>query len=325
MRDPSPIALRKLLALRQFPVFATAELGELAVVADNLVEVHHAAGSTVAAPATRLAALDLVLAGRIEMRLRGGDPSGTRLRSWVPRQAFGTLEVLSGRPLGSEAIAVEATRTLRLRGSDLRDILEDNFGLLAAVLRELAVRLAASGAGRPVAPAAAPPRVASLGLVERMIVLREQLPFLAKRLEPLAMLAHAVQELSWPAGATIARAADLAHDAYVVLDGALALTRDGEAAVIAAPGAAVGVLEILGSMRHPATIAATVPTRALRIPGAALFDALEEHTELAMSLIAVFAGLLLDASTAPLAFATREPTRSLEWPAIVPRSPGSVN
>jgi hypothetical protein len=67
-------------------------------------------------------------------------------------------------------------------------------------------------------------------------------------------------------------------------------------------------------------LTAAAPTRALRIPSGALFDVLEQHSELAMSVVSTFAGRLLDAPSPPEPFPSRELARSLEWPVVTARS-----
>jgi CRP-like cAMP-binding protein len=297
MRDGSPSALRRLLALRQFPAFAAAELGELAVVADNVVETTFPAGTRVAAP-TRLPALHLVVDGRIELRVPQADGAGDRIVAWEAREAFGLYEVLASRPFAATAFAATDTRTLRLGASDLTDILEDNLGMLVAMVRDLAKRVVALDLSRtapPLAPGAA--RSDPLDLVERMIVLRNQVPILSRRLEPLAMLAHAMRELRWPAGTTIAEGDELARDAFVILSGAVARSRDSGASDVAGAGATLGRIETLGGLRYGTTLTALVPTRALQIPSTMLFDVVEDHPELGLAVVAAFAGMLVDATS----------------------------
>src|SRR5690242_10646190 len=63
MPDLHPFALRRILALRQFPVLCDAELGELALFAENVAEVTLPAGIAVATAGSQLTALHLVLDG----------------------------------------------------------------------------------------------------------------------------------------------------------------------------------------------------------------------------------------------------------------------
>jgi CRP-like cAMP-binding protein len=320
MADVNPRLLRRMLLLRQFPMFATAELSELATIAENLVETEFAPGAVVAPAGARLPGLYLVLDGRIHERgepggrdpassaswswgraRRGGhergaskaeDPAGSAGRSWGPREIFGELEAFAGRDHAVRAVAATETRTLLLSASDLAEIVEDNFGVLIAVVRDLAARLLAR---RPRARVIALPRVdPGLGLVERLIALRQLAPFVGARLQGLAMLAHSSEEVSWAPGATVARAGELASGFALVLDGALRAQEPGGATSELAPGQAFGGLETLAGVGHGATLVAAGPVRALYSSAAAIFDVLEDHPDIAMSMIGVFARGLLD-------------------------------
>jgi CRP-like cAMP-binding protein len=285
MPEFNPRLLRRMLALRQFSMFANAELGELAMIAENLVETRYAPGAVVVPAAARVPAIHLVVDGRIE----GG-------RAWGARQIFGALEVFAGREVATPAIAATETRTLHLSAADLADVLEDNFGVLVSVVRELAVGILAE-AGAPGAPA---PRVAvpgsggALGLVERLIVLRQLVPFSGARLQGLTVLAHASEELSWAAGTTVARAGELAAGSLLVIDGALRVHGRESASDELGPGQVIGALETLAGTGHAATIEAVTPVRVLQSGGPAIFDLLEDHPDVGISMISTFARILLD-------------------------------
>lgn len=301
MSDHDPILLRRLLELRRFPLFASAELGELAMLAENVSEVWHDAGALIARPST-LDAIHLILSG--------GIAAGSV--AYGAHKAFGVLEVLARRPLAAPAVAVGETRTLRLTAPDLREVLEDNFGLLLITIRELAVRTLAireaGPLGRPLA--ASTPMAAPLGLVERMIVLRRMIPFVptpscrqppeaharAAPLEAIAALAHATKETTWPAGAVMARSDEPPRDARIILDGNVRATRADRDPYLLGPGSSIGVLESLARVHHPATIEVVSPVRALEISSSIIFDVIEDHTELGLAIIEALAGSLLDAS-----------------------------
>ena len=289
MADVNPRLLRRMLLLRQFPMFATAELSELATIAENLVETEFAPGAVIAPAGARLPGLHLVLDGEIQAG-----------RSWGPREIFGELEAFAGRGHAARAVAATGTRTLLLSASDLAEIVEDNFGVLIALVRDLAARLLAT---RPRTRVIALPRGGpGLGLVERLIALRQLAPFVGARLQGLAMLAHSSEEVSWAPGATVARAGELASGSALVLDGMLAVQPPGGATSELAPGQAFGGLETLAGVGHGATLVAVEPVRALYSSATAMFDVLEDHPDIAMSMIGVFAqGLLDGAPLAPLA------------------------
>ncbi len=321
MADVNPRLLRRMLLLRQFPMFATAELSELATIAENLVQTEFAPGAVIAPAGARLPGLHLVLDGRIDARSESGGrgPAGSAGgeggraprgidarsesgsgapggvgdgRSWGPREMFGELEAFAGRGHAARAVAATETRTLLLSASDLAEIVEDNFGVLIAVVRDLAARLLAN---RPRARVIALPRAApGLGLVERLIALRQLAPFVGARLQGLAMLAHSSEEVTWAPGATVARAGELASGFALVLDGALLVQEPGGATSELAAGQAFGGLETLAGVGHGATLVAAGPVRALSSSATAMFDVLEDHPDIAMSMIGVFARGLLD-------------------------------
>jgi CRP-like cAMP-binding protein len=285
MSDHDPILLRRLLELRRFPLFGGAELAELATLAENVVETTYPSGAVVAPPG-RVEAIHLILSGQLDA---GPQRCGAR-------EAFGWLEVLARRPLAAAAVAVGETRTLRLAASELGEILEDNFGLLAVALRELATRTLAEQDPGPLGRrAAAAPMASPLGLVERMTVLRQRTPFSSARLEALAILAYESQETTWPAGELVSRCGDPARAAYFILDGDLRATSPGRGSTLLGAGSVIGVLESLAGLRHSSTIAVVTPVRALEIASTVIFDVLEDHPDLGLAMLATFAGELLDA------------------------------
>jgi len=275
MRDGNPHLLRRMLMLRQFPLFVHADLGELANVAENVVERSFAAGDVVA-PAEYSSSLQLVVDGRVS---HGALELG-------PRHVHGALEALAARASAAPAIAIAPTRTLEL--VDYLEVLEDNFGLMLGAVRELASRMIPLGIHGRAHPFH---EGATLGLVERMIVLRQQPAFAGARLEALAILAHAAVETRWPAGAIIRRAGALADGALILLEGSL----QSDARALA-PGHAVGTLETLAALHHAATYEAATPVRMLVSHAATIHDVLEDHSDFALAMLKTFARSLLDDS-----------------------------
>lgn len=136
MRDHPTRRVERLLTLRQFPGLADAELAELAVIAENVVERFYPAGARVAGPA-RPAAIQMVVAGR----LAAVDGS----RTWVPHHAVGAVEVIAGRASVAPMTAEVDTRTLEIAADDFRELLADNFTVMSTAWRLLAARLLAAG------------------------------------------------------------------------------------------------------------------------------------------------------------------------------------
>lgn len=284
MRD----SIQRLLTLRQYPGLGDAELAELAVVAENVIEVEFPIGAVVAPP-RRVPDLHLVVEGRIE--------AGSA--AWGPRQVYGALEVIAGRAVATPAIAAIATRTLQLPAADFAEVLEDNFGLLSNVRRSLARQLLAVGHRAPVRarlPYAFRP--GALGLVDRLILLRHQITFATGWIQALSVLAQSTREVHWPAGAIVSRAGDPAPGAFVIIHGTVRCGPGPDARLLG-PSEALGALEVLAEVPYEATAEAITGVRALECPSIALFDVMEDHTEFALSMIMRLASVLLDGGRWP--------------------------
>lgn len=287
MREHAPITIQRMLTLRQVPGFGDADLSELATIAENLVERTFVAGATVASPATRVPAIHLVLEGRLETAGR---------HAWGPRELFGALEAIAGRPLSDRVVAATETRTLQLSTTDFAEILEDNHSVLSSARRMLARRLATLDPALAHRPRVLVDAVASsLGLVDRLLVLRGQLPFARGSIQALTSLAAATEELYFPARTSIARAGEEADGLLVVLDGVARRGTD-----ILASGSAIGALETLGELAYSSDIDTISALRVLRLPSAALFDVMEDHTDFAIALVGRLANELLDGAQLPL-------------------------
>jgi CRP-like cAMP-binding protein len=284
--EQSPLVLRRLLALRHVPELTGATLAELATLAENLDEVTLPAGAVVSAPGQRLTALHVVVHGRLE------STDGT---TWGPNRIVGIVEVLAGRAPRATIRAAVDTTALRLAGNAFLEILEDNYGLLVLVLRDLAGRLAPLARVRRTRAATPAYGAAPLDMVERLIALRGQLPFATGRLQALATLAQVSEEIQWPAGAVIARAGAPADAAFVILDGTVTMRGTDGATILVGAGDAIGSLETLAGGRLATTIEAVTATRVLSSRGDAMLDVIEDHTDLGLAVIEVIAGALLDA------------------------------
>lgn len=282
----SPV--ERVLTLRQFPGFDEADLSELAIVAENVVEQTFEAGAEVVGAGSS-PALHLVLEGRLVGQ--------TSRHTWSQHEVLNATEAMAGRRTREPVIAEVPTRTLRLEAKDFAEILEDNFGFLSNVRRTLARRLLAVTAAQLLTPRAdeVEPPPDSLGMVDRLIMLRALMPFAKGRIEALAALAQASEEVRIPANTELGAIGEPAASVLILLEGTASWTRSGSQPQIIGVGHAIGALETLGEVPFTATIRTLGPVRALRCPGAALFDVLEDHTDLALGMIESLSGSVLDA------------------------------
>lgn len=270
-----PFVLRRVMWLRQVPWLGEADLPEVAMLAENLTEVRFAPGAVIAPAHVRPSALHFVVEGEL----------ANASRTWGPRSVVGALEILAKRPIVEEVVAMRETRTLQLAEADVAEILEENFGVLRAALRGLAHGMPRTHA-QPVAP---PPLADPLGFVDRLILLRAQPTYSGARLDALSALAHASSEVRFAPGTQIVREGERAMSSFVIIEGSLT-GPDGELG----PGDTIGALETLADLPHPATLESRTPVRALESSASAIFDVLEDHSDLGIAMLASFAGVLAD-------------------------------
>jgi CRP-like cAMP-binding protein len=273
-----------LLDLRTINGFEDAELADLTSLAENVTERTFEPGVLVAGTRSRTAAIHIVLEGRLTA------PSG---RSWGPAEVCGSLEAMGRRRMSEDVYAEERTRTLQLSAAAFREILEDNYGLLTSVRRALGRQLhelpiTFETFDVPEAVSELP-----LGMVERLMLLRRRMPFGRGRIEALAALAQAAEEVRLPANAELAVAGEAVSSTLVILEGRVRVTR-GASTVVVGPGYVVGSLEALAELPHTSTCVALTPVRALRCPSSVIFDVLEDHTDLALAMIESLAAALVD-------------------------------
>ncbi len=286
MRDPDSIAIhQRLLILRQVPGFADADLSELASVAENLVETSFEAGAVICAPPSRVTAIHVIV--------EGGLASGPD--HWGPHRLFGAVEVIAGRGISRPVVAVRPTLTLRLAASDFAEVLEDNYSILSSARRALVGRLIAlarPGLPRPPRPVIGPPPNLPLGLVDRLIALRQQMPFATARIQALAAIAQGAEEIRVTERTIVQDKGTYADSMWIVLEGVLRTV--GSDARVYGPGESLGMLEALGELCHGSTVEALTSARLLRVPAIAVLDVMEDHTDFALGMISKLARELLD-------------------------------
>ena len=98
-------------------------------------------------------------------------------------------------------------------------------------------------------------------------------------------MATVATEVPFPAGSEICKQDDPPGDMFVVLEGQLTLERDGEALGQLGPGDALGTWALFEDEPWQVTARAAEETRTLRIDRWGFEEALDEHPEIARSLI----------------------------------------
>jgi len=285
--------MERMLAIKAMPVFGDVHPDELAVIAEYARPHTFRRGETLyEGSAAPVSTIHLVLEGRVTEHRRG--------RPFIthgPMHVIGGEDALALSAGDVTAIADEDTRTLAIEHEQLRDVLEDNFGVLSAALRgvaEATLRLrrrivpSAGFAARPSDDAAPEHVLDDPG--ERVAFLWEQTWLRHARVRTLGQLAADAESVAFTAGDTPWAAGDRAEHALVVVSGRIHCeTPDGQQQFEAWRGTVLGLEEALAADTRWFGAVAREPGSALRICRASLLDVLEDDPDSALALLAAFA------------------------------------
>ena len=278
----------RVFALRTCSAFDGLTTTELWRVGATLRPRQCAAGESVTLPGMPLAALEFVVSGRVEVDA----PSGRQVRG--PRDVIGDLVDLLDEAPAPHAVAIEPTLTLEFDRAALEDLLEDDFSIFLGVLRAAARRLARRGGHdsnvRSWKREGASPksRRSVLDLVERVLLLQEDVHFRRCEIAPLATLAEGATEFVlgpgeplFPAGA--------AADHFVVLASGRAVVRTHSRSFRVGAGEEFGMYEALAGETHWPSATAGTTLRGLRIAASSLIDVIEDYPSFGLGLLRALA------------------------------------
>jgi CRP/FNR family transcriptional regulator, cyclic AMP receptor protein len=113
----------------------------------------------------------------------------------------------------------------------------------------------------------------------------------------LEAIAAAAIEVDFPAERVIARQGEIGTGFFVIVDGMVRVTRDGEPVARLGPGEFFGELSVLDGGPRVAQVAAEVPTRCLALASWDFERVLREEPGVALSVLRVVAGRLRDVTT----------------------------
>lgn len=271
--------IERMLAIKALPLFADVHPDELAIVAE------HAQVRTFRRGETLVPSIHLVLEGRLTEH-RGGQP----FRTHGPQQVVGGIDALALTPADVTVVADEDTTTLAIERADLRDILEDNFGVLSATLQGVAAAVlrlrrrlvpSAGFAERGVPDREAPAPLDELGA--RIVFLRA-LPWLGQgSIETLGQIAREATLVSLADGEPLWRERDPADHVMLVVGGVVVCaTADDRQRFEGAPRAILGLEEALAIEPRWYGAVARGSVSLLRITQAAIVDALEDDPDTAL-------------------------------------------
>ena len=282
-----PGGFERVMNLLAFDAFSSLAPAQLAVLAELADERFFPAGARIQEEDTPVREVHYLIEGEVECR-RGG----RRVRRLGPRSVVNGLAAFATVMRSHEVVALADTTTLSFTHEDQIDVFEDNFEILAGVLRSVAGALldarAAAGPGGDVerAPAAQPILDHPLGLVEKITALRGAAPYDESRLEALAELARGSPEVRHAAGESLWSAGDESGWSLAIVSGRLVGSSDstGEVHRFSA-GSIPGALDSMAGRARGFDAMAETDVIGLRIEIGALLDVLEENTDMALDLL----------------------------------------
>ena len=231
---------------------------------------------------------------RGEVRL---DKPGQEPWTFRDRDVVGILDVMMDRPRDRTATATQDTHALLATAEDWFDLLEDNFEVtrhaiqgVARGIFEMSLRLAPTGGFPAPAPDDATRPIHSPDTVERIILLREAPLLKRANVQALVGLAELVEEVRAGADEPVFRRGEPADAFFLVVRGHVEITRDDP--VVRAdfgPGEVVGGYGAIAHAERQFDATARETSLLFRVGIEDYFDVMEEHFELARSLLAEMA------------------------------------
>ena len=288
--------VERILYLKQLPVIGTLPSSDLALVADRMRERFFKKDEWLLHEGEPARAFYAVLDGNLHVSRQGNTIGHTRGGGVV-----GGFAIIGRDSRGLSVRAEEDTLALEVEADAVFDILEDNFGIMHHVLRDIARQLIHVIARQPnpwaFVPIPADPGMArprELDLVERIFFMRTSSPFKRASINALAELSRGFTEVRAEPGTTLWKAGDPAGFVSLIVSGEVACTTPGGVAQHLGPGTPLGSIE--ATAEEPRWYSAVTRTQvtALNGPIDSLIDVFEDNFGMAMDYTALMARWLMD-------------------------------
>jgi CRP-like cAMP-binding protein len=238
-----------------------------------------------------LTTLFQVIVGQVELE-------APELPIWRVRDggAVGLVDFALGRAHTRTAIATLPSQLIELDAADYRDYLEDNFEVCHRIVAQLSGRLMEDMISEPgrflSRDAEHEPRTYSkveIPLVERLIMMSRMPAFRGTSTQALANLAQSATEQRYAPGEIIAPAGAMTKLVSLLVEGTIELVLPHGSARRTGRDFVAHLEELALGPRSTTAIAVT-PATVLQIERDDLVDRIEEHFDLAMTLLAFVAG-----------------------------------
>lgn len=280
-------AFERFLFLRTLPGLAPLPPEVARVIAANTEERFFPAGSYIYHEGEPAMHVNYVVRGSVQIQ-RHGRP----VRNMGPRTVVGGVSSLADDAQGYDGVALEDTVTLQIAFDDAQEIFDDHFVFMKAAIqgtgREVIAARRQLGPGAGFSPISAPMTCPdrAFDLVEKMTFLRKSVSFRDAQIDAIAELASEVREVRVKEGEPLWEIG--ARDNYFLMPlcGTIEChAKDPDQHFILGPGDAVGCMDALAG--EPRWFRARVGDGlvALQVDVEGLYDILEDHFGMAMSLI----------------------------------------
>jgi CRP-like cAMP-binding protein len=286
----SPLYVAPFLHLRTLPPFAGLRPSQLRELAYEAQEVVLPRGSELIAAGEPGGAMYLIVDGFVEVA--GHDDVG-------PGGVVGFLDVLTSDSALARAVASTDVVALRVESDALRDVCEQNFSVLGAILTHVADLVAEdreallrsiAGRGASELPSDRP-----LDRVGRITAFHRAPSFPTRHMDALSELAGHVEEVRVMPGDPLWEVGAEALRFYVVTAGAVDLLDPVSGARLQfGAGSVPGLVETLAGRPHAYRANAAQSTVVLRVDAEPFTDVIEDHFEMAFGLLGWLARHLIE-------------------------------
>lgn len=211
-----------------------------------------------------------------------------------PGFAVGSVDLLTPRATGRRATAAADVLALELPYPVMLELMEDHFVITLAILRSISAAVIAAldvlpgertfpASGRPAEHA---PPSSPLDFVERLFFLRHGSLMGSLSLRAVAELAHSVEEVRYPVGATLWREGEPADAMLFIVHGEVVVRpAHGRWVERGLPRGVIGALSSTAGTPRRGTAVAAAPVVGLRASREVFADVMEDHFELAIRIL----------------------------------------
>ena len=229
--------VERILYLKQLPVIGTLPSSDLALVADRMHERFFKKGEWLLREGEPARAFYAVIDGNLHVSREKNTIGHTKAGGVV-----GGFAIIGRDPRGLSVRAEADTLALEVEAEAVSDILEDNFGIMHHVLRDIARQLISLIARQPnpwaYVPIPSDPGMArprELDLVERIFFMRTSSPFKRASINALAELSRGFTEVRAEPGTTLWTTGDPSAFVSLLVSGEVTCTTPGGVAQLLGP------------------------------------------------------------------------------------------